>query len=264
MPAIGETLREARMSQRLDIAEIEERTKIRAKYLRALENEEWSLLPGPTFVRTFLRTYAEAVGLDPYPIVEAYRQTQEDERQDLHQLGPLPRDRRPLRRPPARPPRRGRWIAGGIVAAVLALLIVLGLTGGEDDGGGGGSAGETVATEPRTAPTPAQRRQAQRERRQRARRRAAAQGVVVRVTPADATYVCVDTGPGTAVTFEETITSPQTFRNPDEVRLNLGLRTATVTVGGEAVAIAPGGDPIALAITRDGTTEIDATEAPCA
>ena len=70
MPPIGETLREARMRQRLDIADVEERTKIRAKYLRALENEEWGLLPGPTFVKTFLRTYAEVVGVDPYLLVE--------------------------------------------------------------------------------------------------------------------------------------------------------------------------------------------------
>ena len=54
------------MRQGLDIADVEERTKIRAKYLRALENEEWGSLPGPTFVKTFLRTYAEVVGLDPH------------------------------------------------------------------------------------------------------------------------------------------------------------------------------------------------------
>ena len=47
MPTIGETLREARMRQRLDIADVERQTKIRAKYLRALENEEFSMLPGP-------------------------------------------------------------------------------------------------------------------------------------------------------------------------------------------------------------------------
>ena len=47
MPEIGATLREARMRQRIDISEIEAETKIRAKYLRALENEEWDLLPGP-------------------------------------------------------------------------------------------------------------------------------------------------------------------------------------------------------------------------
>ncbi len=58
MPEIGETLREARMRARIDVSEIEAQTKIRAKYLRALENEEWGLLPGPTFVKSFLRTYA--------------------------------------------------------------------------------------------------------------------------------------------------------------------------------------------------------------
>ena len=47
MPEIGATLREARMRARIDVSEIEAQTKIRAKYLRALENEEWGLLPGP-------------------------------------------------------------------------------------------------------------------------------------------------------------------------------------------------------------------------
>ena len=47
MPEIGETLRDARMRARIDVSEIEAKTKIRAKYLRALENEEWGLLPGP-------------------------------------------------------------------------------------------------------------------------------------------------------------------------------------------------------------------------
>ncbi len=65
------------MRLKLDISEVEERTKIRAKYLRALENEEWDLLPGPTFVRTFLRTYAEQVGVDPHLLVEEYRASHE-------------------------------------------------------------------------------------------------------------------------------------------------------------------------------------------
>src|SRR5438874_11462430 len=73
MPEIGATLREARMRQRLDISDIEARTKIRAKYLRALENEEWDLLPGPTFVKSFLRTYAESLGLDSRLVLEEYK-----------------------------------------------------------------------------------------------------------------------------------------------------------------------------------------------
>src|SRR5581483_8085542 len=69
MPEIGSTLREARMRERIDVSEIEAQTKIRAKYLRALENEEWGLLPGPTFVKSFLRTYATALGLDGKALV---------------------------------------------------------------------------------------------------------------------------------------------------------------------------------------------------
>src|SRR3954449_10063778 len=82
MPGIGDTLREARMRQGLDIADVEKRTKIRAKYLRALENEEFGMLPGSTFVRTFLRTYAELLGLDPQLLVEEYR-TNYEPRDDL-------------------------------------------------------------------------------------------------------------------------------------------------------------------------------------
>jgi cytoskeleton protein RodZ len=73
MPEIGQALREARMRARIDVSEIEAQTKIRAKYLRALENEEWDLLPGPTFVKSFLRTYGQALGLDGKMLVEEYR-----------------------------------------------------------------------------------------------------------------------------------------------------------------------------------------------
>jgi len=61
------------MRARIDISEIESETKIRAKYLRALENEEWDLLPGPTYVKSFLRTYADALGLDGRLLVEEYK-----------------------------------------------------------------------------------------------------------------------------------------------------------------------------------------------
>src|SRR5688572_15311885 len=74
MIEIGATLREARIRRKIDISVVEEHTKIRAKYLRALENEEWALLPGPTFARSFLRTYAEFLGLDAQRLIDGYRQ----------------------------------------------------------------------------------------------------------------------------------------------------------------------------------------------
>src|SRR5215213_3914535 len=108
MPSIGDTLREARMRQKLDIADVEARTKIRVKYLRALENEEWGALPGHTFVKTFLRTYAEVVGVDAHLLVEEYRTTHEAQEEDEFEVQPLsrrpPSRRETRRRPPPGPP----------------------------------------------------------------------------------------------------------------------------------------------------------------
>jgi cytoskeletal protein RodZ len=69
---IGSTLREARLRQELDFPELEERTKIRPKYLRALEDERFDILPAPTYIRGFLRSYAETLGLDGQPFVDEY------------------------------------------------------------------------------------------------------------------------------------------------------------------------------------------------
>jgi len=69
---IGSSLREARLRQELDFPELEERTKIRPKYLRALEDERFDILPAPTYIRGFLRAYADALGLDGQPFVDEY------------------------------------------------------------------------------------------------------------------------------------------------------------------------------------------------
>ena len=69
---IGSSLREARLRQELDFPELEARTKIRPKYLRALEDEHFDILPAPTYVKGFLRSYAEALGLDGQPFVDEY------------------------------------------------------------------------------------------------------------------------------------------------------------------------------------------------
>src|ERR687884_1267879 len=112
MPDIGPTLREARMRQRIDISKVESETKIRAKYLRALENEEWQLLPGPTYVKSFLRTYADYLELDSRRLVEDYKLRFERPRAgDAVGFGGLQPGGGP-RRPPPRP-RRPRS-AGGV------------------------------------------------------------------------------------------------------------------------------------------------------
>jgi cytoskeleton protein RodZ len=138
MPEIGATLREARMRARIDVSEIEAQTKIRAKYLRALENEEWGLLPGPTFVKSFLRTYAQALGLDGKALVEEYRMHHEDGDAVLEPIVSTPK-RTPPRaragRTSSRPgsdtgPSRGYMLAVSAIGLVIVVLVVLLVTSG--------------------------------------------------------------------------------------------------------------------------------------
>jgi cytoskeleton protein RodZ len=246
MPSIGETLREARMRQRLDIADVEQRTKIRAKYLRALENEEFGMLPGPTFVKTFLRTYAEALGLDPHVLVEAYRANYEGEDElELQPLGPpgaIARDR-----------PRGPWLGPGVLAllvlvAVVGILALIGVM--SDDSGDGQQAGTTETTTERTTTQPKQKP-------------AVPKRVALRVVPATPTYVCVDRGAGTAVVFEGTIDKPQRFRGR-RVRVNLGKRDVELWKNGKQVRVVPGSDPVGFMFTPRRTRELPLGERPCA
>src|SRR5688572_6047352 len=246
MPGIGETLREARVRQRVNIEELEQSTKIRAKYLRALENEEFGLLPGPTYVKSFLRTYAEKLGLDPQLLVEEFRAQYEEPEPVEFQPIPSPgRDRRPRPRPPRFGP--GAAIAAALVA-LLAFLLVLGLTGGEDE------PERTVDRGP--------------EKRQREPKRPATpappERVEMRVIPAVPTYVCVDRGPEEVV-FEGTLDAPQTFRAPRVLRVNLGKRSAQLRVNGEPVPFENSPDPIGFEFTRGGDpAELPDGERPCA
>jgi transcriptional regulator with XRE-family HTH domain len=149
MPDIGSTLREARMRARIDISEIEAETKIRAKYLRALENEEWDLLPGPTYVKSFLRTYADALGLDGKLLIEEYKLRHERLSDvELQPIAPLgQRDRR--RSPRATVPRG--WLVGAVVVGLLVALYFLGRLAG-DNGGSGSPAGNAGAGKPAQSP----------------------------------------------------------------------------------------------------------------
>jgi len=125
---IGEVLQSTRSRLGLDILAVERETKIRGKYLRALENEEWDVLPGPTYVKGFLRTYARYLGLDADALVDEYRRSIERspaaEQPYLFSEPLLERRRRPMER------QRRSWgqllgIAAVMVVAVAAVLAVV-------------------------------------------------------------------------------------------------------------------------------------------
>src|SRR5438105_3759567 len=104
MADIGTTLREARIRARIDMSEVEARTKIRAKYLRAIENEEWNLLPGPVYVKSFLRTYGDFLGLDSRLLVDDFKRRYERPDQDMRPVAALSRERERAAKGPLLPP----------------------------------------------------------------------------------------------------------------------------------------------------------------
>jgi hypothetical protein len=242
------------MRQGLDIVDVEVATKIRAKYLRALENEEFAILPGSTFAKTFLRTYAEYLGLDAQLLIEEYRAQHEPRGEgEAPAFGPRAgrvRERRGGGGPPIGP---GTAFAIGIVL-LLVLFAVIGLAGGDDDEGDGDRAGTTT-----------EERDERPARKQRKSRRASTPRTLrVRVVPQGPTYVCVDDGEGD-VRYEGTLTAPRTFRNRGRLRINLGRAAVRLTANGKRVRIADGPAGAGFSIARSGkATPLPPAQRPCA
>jgi cytoskeletal protein RodZ len=74
MSGFGDRLRELRESREIALDEIAESTKISKRYLQALERNEFEELPGGVFAKGYIRTYAEYLGVNPEPLLEAYAQ----------------------------------------------------------------------------------------------------------------------------------------------------------------------------------------------
>jgi cytoskeleton protein RodZ len=120
---LGATLRKARDRRDVALSDVEAAIKIRARYLLAMENEEWDALPGGSYARGFIRTYATYLGLDGERLAGEF----EPEPEPVAGNGPRARRRAPR---PA--------LTGAVVLALLAAAAAIGLATG---GGGGGPAG---------------------------------------------------------------------------------------------------------------------------
>ena len=249
MPEIGETLRDARMRARIDVSEIEAKTKIRAKYLRALENEEWGLLPGPTFVKSFLRTYAQALGLDGKALVEEYRLSHE--RPSEAALEPIvssPQHARSRAPGPGRAPTgpsRGYLVVVGVVGLVIVLLIV-----GLLSGGGNGSAKHSGSTASTIGGHTATSHRSVRRPSSGASSRPSV--VTLSLRASAPVYVCLigDGGrkliPGTELTPGS---STPTF-HARRFEITLGNSSVTMFVDGKARAVPPSSQAIGYSITK--------------
>ncbi len=147
-PAIGGALRDARHRRKIDLTQVEAETKIRLRYLRALENEEWDVLPGGAYNRAFIRTYADFLGLDGERLAEEYQRRLEDSEPDGGRAREAGLPQRPARGGEGAGLPRGA-IAALISVALLAALIAIALLGGGN--------GSPDGTSPAPAPAPKQK-----------------------------------------------------------------------------------------------------------
>jgi cytoskeleton protein RodZ len=224
MADIGTTLREARMRARIDISEVEASTKIRAKYLRAIENEEWDLLPGPIYARSFLRTYGDYLGLDSRMLIDEFKQRYEHPSD--HEVRPISsrrRDRTP--RGPWLPP----WALIGIVlAAVVGALFVIGSVGSHKS-----STTSTTQAKVHRKVHHAHHRHVSVPATPKPR------SVTLQLVPTGAVYVCLVNGKGTQLIPGRIFDSGQTIPTETgrKLLLTLGNNSVQMKVDGKSVAV---------------------------
>src|SRR5690606_24437222 len=265
MPEIGPTLREARMRARIDITEVEEATKIRAKYLRAIENEEWGLLPGSTFIKSFIREYAEFLGLDARALVEEYKLRYEHP-SDI-ELRPIsPGSGRERRGPGGRGPGGGlppAVVLGGVLLILVAALWAIGTLGGDgDDDGDAPPAAQTVPEAGRPARRSGDRPARRRRQAPRAPARPARAGV--RIVPTADLYVCLVDGDGRVLIPGTIYSAGQEvpLHRADVLRLPLGNGNVQLRANGRPVEIAPSAEAFGYEITPDGVRPLPADALP--
>ena len=128
MRDIGNTLREARIRKGLAISDVADVTKIRSKYLMALEENDFEVLPGSTVVKGFLRSYAVFLKLDPELLLAEYGSQYESRKDDIGALrtdmAQQPRTRTSAERKQKRTRRTQRgYVAAGIIAIAIVILL---------------------------------------------------------------------------------------------------------------------------------------------
>jgi cytoskeletal protein RodZ len=152
MFAIGNSLREARTRRGLSPADVQKGIRIRERYLTALEEERWELLPGEAYAKGFLRTYAEFLGLDGNLYIDEY-----NARIAAHDEEPLV----PYTLAPVHPRRRGvvRTLMGILVLALaIAGLAAWGMGGATPNAAKSGASALQVQDAAAATATPAKTR----------------------------------------------------------------------------------------------------------
>jgi cytoskeletal protein RodZ len=139
---IGDTLSAARTRRAVDLEEVHEATGIRPRYLEAIEQEDWDALPEDFYARSFIRKYAQFLGVDPEPLVAEYKRGRGEGGRGEAPTTPFARTT--SRRAEALRRRRRRqgiyaWVGAAVFAAAIVVAIVLISSGGGEESGGAGT-----------------------------------------------------------------------------------------------------------------------------
>ena len=252
MADIGTTLREARMRARIDMTEVEARTKIRAKYLRAIENEEWDLLPGPVYVKSFLRTYGDFLGLDSRMLIDEYkRQYERPSDHEMRPMSSLSRERERDKRGPPVPP----WLIIGVV--LVGIVVALYLVGSFN--------GKKTATNPNVARTSTDTKHHKpTQHKQEHKAPPKPTDVTLQLVPTGQVYVCLVDGNGNKLIPGQIFDTGQTI--PTEKRqkllLTLGNNSVQMKLNGKNVPVAASASSIGYSLTPNGAAPLPASKQP--
>jgi len=243
---IGETLREARHDAGIELEEVERTIRIRSRYLAALENEDWDVLPGDAYVRGFLHTYGDYLGLDGTALVDEY------DRLGVGREGEQPPE---VSFEPARPGggdgfwRRAVPITIGVVGAIVVLFVVLAITGGSEKKGGGGHrhhhGGKSGAQgESTTTSTPSE--------------------AAVTLQPTGTVWVCLVDHSGAPLVNGETLTVGDDrgpFKDSD-MELTLGNGEIKIGLNGNQVPLPSASEPIGFDLSPEGAKPLSSSARP--
>jgi cytoskeletal protein RodZ len=235
---IGTSLREARLRRQIDIPEAEQGTKIRGKYIRALEDEQFELLPAQTYVKGFLRSYAEYLGLDGQLYVDEY-----NSRYVIGDEGDQPFRARRREAPRAHTRAHRRFEKSVVLIALLAIAVVTALViaAWKFGGSNGDQAIQNLGV--------------QKQNKGASRGQAAVPGKLVLRAVGSGTYVAVHLGSSTGkILFQGTLQSGHPVVFPSRtVWMNVDSpENLRVALGGRAVRTPRPHSPVAILITRTG------------
>jgi len=246
---VGTALHEARNRRKIELSEVEAATRIRLRYLSAIEKEEWDVLPGGVYTRGFIRTYASFLGLDGERLVEDYRTGVE-----RWHRGPAEGTRQAGGIGEAGPSRLSSAPLAAL--AVLAVIAVAAVAIVAIPGGGGGSGGSSA---------PASRQPKVNEEEVEPQAPLPKPGVAVRLTASAEVWVCVLSGSGEALVDGQILQAGAEagpFRS-GSFTVSFGNGEVEMRIDGREAEIPATSSPIGYAIASSGQlTELDESERP--